>query len=346
MSDDKTEQPTPKRLRDAREKGDVCKSQDIASALSVMAVGIYCIAMSKTLLLTLSDMMRVPMRFMSLPFSEALPMIVAAEFKGGLLIVGPLVIMVMGVALLANLGQVGVVFAFKAAMPKAENLNPAKWFQKVFSVRNAVELIKNIVKVLVLAQVVRLVITDHFRTLFSIRYGDIEGMWSVLGNTLQDLVLKAGGAFCVIAAVDYVFQRWQYGKQHMMSKEEVKQEYKEMEGDPHIKGKRKQLHQELIAQNNMENVRRAKVLITNPTHYAIALDYDKEKIPLPFILAKGEGILAERMIAVAKEEGIPIMQNVPLAHSLFEYGTENSFIPKDLIGPVAEVLRWVQSLSN
>ena len=346
MSDDKTEQPTPKRLRDAREKGDVCKSQDIASALSVMAVGIYCIAMSKTLLLTLSDMMQVPMSFMSLPFSEALPKVAAAEFKGALLIVAPLVIMVMGVALLANMGQVGVLFAFKAAMPKLENLNPAKWFQKVFSVRNAVELIKNIVKVLVLAQMVRIVMIDHFHTLFSIRNGNIQGMWSVLGSTLQDLVLKAGGAFCIIAAVDYMFQRWQYGKQHMMSKEEVKQEYKEMEGDPHIKGKRKQLHQELLAQNSMENVRKAKVLVTNPTHYAVALDYDKEKIPLPIILAKGEGILAERMIAVAKEEGIPIMQNVPLAHSLFEYGAENSYIPKDLIGPVAEVLRWVQSLNN
>ena len=113
-----------------------------------------------------------------------------------------------------------------------------------------------------------------------------------------------------------------------------------------IKGKRKQLHQELLAQNTLGNVRKAKVLITNPTHFAVALDYEKDKTPLPIILAKGEGLLALRMIEIAQEEGIPIMQNVPLAHALFETGTENAYIPKDLIGPVAEVLRWVQSLGT
>jgi type III secretion protein U len=100
----------------------------------------------------------------------------------------------------------------------------------------------------------------------------------------------------------------------------------------------------MIAQNTLGNVRRAKVLVTNPTHYAVALDYEKDKTPLPVILAKGEGLLAQRMMEIAKEEGIPIMQNVPLARALYRDGTENSYIPKDLIGPVAEVLRWVQSL--
>jgi type III secretion protein U len=100
----------------------------------------------------------------------------------------------------------------------------------------------------------------------------------------------------------------------------------------------------MISQNALGNVRRAKVLVTNPTHYAVALDYEKDKTPLPVIVAKGEGLLARRMIEVAKEEGIPIMQNVPLARDLFRNGAENSYIPRDLIGPVAEVLRWVQSL--
>ena len=161
-----------------------------------------------------------------------------------------------------------------------------------------------------------------------------------------DQLLMAAGVFCVIAAVDYLFQKWQYTKNHMMSKDEVKREYKEMEGDPQVKGKRKQLHQEMLSQNALGNVRKAKVLVTNPTHYAVALDYEKDRTPLPVILAKGEGFLAQRMIRVAQEEGIPIMRNVPLARSLFENGTENAYIPKDLIGPVAEVLRWVQSLQR
>lgn len=130
----------------------------------------------------------------------------------------------------------------------------------------------------------------------------------------------------------------------MSQKEEVKREFKESEGDPLIKGKRKQLHQEMIAQNQIANVRKAKVLVTNPTHFAVALDYEKDRTPLPVILAKGQGVLAQRMIETAREEGIPIMRNVPLARSLYEQGTENAYIPQDLIGPVAEVLRWVQSL--
>jgi type III secretion protein U len=250
------------------------------------------------------------------------------------------------VGIVANMGQVGVLFAFKAAMPKLENLSPSKWFKKVFSIRNAVDLLKNIIKVTVLAWVVWVVMDDHLKMLFSIPNGNIGHVWQVIGGAAKDLLYSAAGAFCVIAALDYLFQRMQYNKQHMMTKDEVKREYKEMEGDPHIKSKRKHLHQELIAQNSLGNVRKAKVLVTNPTHYAVALDYDKETTPLPVILAKGEGLLALRMMEIAREENIPIMQNVPLARSLFTDGMENAYIPKHLIGPVAEVLRWVQSLQR
>ena len=237
----------------------------------------------------------------------------------------------MAVALVANLGQVGILFAFKGAMPKLENVSPSKWFQKVFSMKNLVEFLKNIIKVTVLGVTVWVVMRDHLPTLFAIQRGTIWTMWEVLGMAVKDLLLMAAGVFCVIAAVDYLFQ---------------KREYKEMEGDPQVKGKRKQLHQEMLSQNALGNVRKAKVLVTNPTHYAVALDYEKDRTPLPVILAKGEGFLAQRMIRVAQEEGIPIMRNVPLARSLFENGTENAYIPKDLIGPVAEVLRWVQSLQR
>lgn len=343
---DKTEQPTPKRLREAREKGDVCKSQDVPAALTVLAVGIYMVAMSDSIFETLLAMTEFPMTFIGTPFDEAGPQIVAFMFNASLSLLAPIVILVMSVALLANLGQVGILFAFKGALPKLENISPSKWFKKVFAAKNLVEFIKNIIKVVVLGWAVWGVLEEHLPTLFIIQQGTIWSLWSVLGAAVKDLVLMAGGAFCVIAALDYMYQKWQYSKQHMMSKDEVKREYKEMEGDPYIKGKRKQLQQEMATQSSLGNVRKAKVLVTNPTHYAVALDYDKDHTPLPIILAKGEGLLAQRMIDIAKEEGIPIMQNVPLARNLFENGTENSYIPKDLIGPVAEVLRWVQSLQR
>ncbi|MDR3043538.1 MAG: type III secretion system export apparatus subunit SctU [Desulfovibrio sp.] len=343
---DKTEQPTPKRLREAREKGDICKSQDVGSALTVLAVGAYLAIKGGDIFAEIMAVTELSMRQITLPFDQALPLLATAVTRGAIGIVLPVVGLAMCVGLLANLAQTGVLFALKAAMPKLENMSPGKWFKKVFSVRNAVEMLKNCIKVTVLGWAVWKVLSDHMRGLFAIPDGGIGGLLTVLGITARDMVLISAAVFCVIAALDYMYQRWQYNKQHMMTKDEVKREYKEMEGDPHIKGKRKQLHQEMITQNTLSNVRKAKVIVTNPTHYAVALDYEKDRTPLPVILAKGEGLLAKRMVEIAREEGIPVMQNVPLARSLFAEGTENAYIPKDLIGPVAEVLRWVQSLQG
>jgi type III secretion protein U len=344
VSGEKTEQPTPKRLREAREKGDIPKSQDIAPALTVLALTIYLIAKGEDIFTRLQEMGKVVFSTIGLPFDQALGMALAGVGNAALDIVAPIIAVVMGAALVGTLGQVGVLIAFKAAIPKMDNISPSKWFKKVFSIKNGVDFLKNILKVTILGLTAWMVLRAHLRELFLIPGGDIRLLWSTLGSAAKDLTLNVAGIFCVIAMLDYLFQRWQYSKQHMMSKDEVKREYKEMEGDPHIKGKRKQLHQEMISQNALGNVRKAKVLVTNPTHYAVALDYEKDKTPLPVIVAKGEGLLARRMIGVAKEEGIPIMQNVPLARDLFRNGTENSYIPQDLIGPVAEVLRWVQSL--
>lgn len=343
---EKTEQPTPKRLREAREKGDVCKSQDVPAALSVLAIAAYLVARSESIYEILSTMTEAPMILMSQPFAQALPQAAHVMVVCFMKLVLPIIALVMATSIVSNMAQVGVLFAFKGAMPKLENMSPSKWFKKVFSIKNAVEFLKNIIKVVVLSWVVWKVMSTHLKMLFTIPNGNVGHLWAVLGEAMHDLLYAAAGAFCVIAAADFLFQRWQYTKQHMMSKDEVKREYKEMEGDPMIKSKRKHLHQEMLAQNSLGNVRKAKVLVTNPTHFAIAIDYEKDKTPLPVIVAKGEGLLARRMVEIAREEGIPIMQNVPLARALFETGTENAYIPKDLIGPVAEVLRWVQSLGG
>ncbi len=342
---DKTEQPTPKRIREAREKGDLCKSQDIPTALTVVGLTAYIILMGPSIMQDLIVMTEIPFKFMNEPFLIALGACVQSIIDIMLGIIYPIVFFVMGIALVANLAQVGFLFTMQGAMPKMENLSPSKWFKKTFAMKNLVEFVKNLLKVGILAYGVWYVMENNFRLLFRLQTGTIFDFWAVLGSIVQDLLIIASGSFAVIAALDFLYQKWKYNKDHMMSKDEVKKEYKEMEGDPQIKGKRKQLHQELLQQNAMGNVRNAKVLVTNPTHFAIALDYEKGKTPLPVILAKGEGFLAERMIQVAREEGIPIMRNVPLARELFETGTENSYIPRNLIQPVAEVMRWVGTLT-
>ncbi len=342
----KTEQPTPKRLREAREKGDICKSQDIAPALTVLGIGLYLVISGGDIFDTMSQMVAVPMLFFHLPYEEAMAKAVPVVIDSSIALVAPVVGIIMALAFIGIISQTGFLFAPKAAMPKLENLDPKKWFQKVFSVKNFFELAKNIVKVAVLGYVVMSVLEEYLPVLFEMPKRGIGAMWSVLGSAAGELVLKSAGAFAVIAALDFLYQKYKYTQDHMMTKDEVKREYKESEGDPHIKGKRKQLQKELLSESGVLRVKKAKVLVTNPTHFAVALDYDQGRTPLPVILAKGEGPRALRMMEVAREAGIPIMRNVPLARALYHNGEENEYIPKDLIGPVAEVLRWVQSLES
>ncbi len=344
MSDEKTEQPSAKRLRDARQKGQVAKSQDVPSAFTTIVVAVYLLVAGPSLYEDLVVMTQIPIDLMNRPFEEALPVAFLATCVYIVRISLPFVGIVILTSLVANLGQVGVLFSMEAAMPKLSNLSPAKWFQNVFSVKNVVELLKNVLKVLVIGYVVYAIFEEIFPVLFRLPTGTIYSVLSLLASAIGDMLIHSAAVFCIIAAADYVFQRFQFTKQNMMSKDEVKREYKESEGDPQVKGQRKQLHQEMISQNTLGNTRKAKVLVTNPTHFAIAIDYDKDTTPLPMILAKGQDALALRMIEVAKEEGIPVMRNVDLARALFETGTENAYIPKDLIGPVAEVLRFIQNL--
>ncbi len=344
MSQERSEQPTPKRLRESRERGEVCKSQEVISVAVILTLVCCLILGGGTILEMFSAMALTPMAVIDRPFAEALPLVAGETARVFVLVSISIVGLVMAAALIAGLGQMGFIFSLQAAKPQLSNVNPQKWFEKVFSLRNLVELLRNIFKLSVLTFAVEKVLSEHLPKLFSINHGNAGAVWTVAGSAMQSLLLLSTAYFCIIAALDYLYQRWQFNRDHMMSKDEVKKEYKEMEGDPRIKSKRKQLHQELIAQNSLDNVRRARVLVTNPTRLAIALDYEKGKTPLPIILAKGEGLLAKRMVEVAREEGIPIMQNVPLARELFEHGAENAYIPQDLIGPVAEVIRWAQSL--
>ncbi|MCL1890234.1 MAG: type III secretion system export apparatus subunit SctU, partial [Desulfovibrionaceae bacterium] len=339
---EKTEQPTPKRLRESREKGQVCKSQDVGSTAVLLSVfGIFLgagVFIWETFLLIFG----APMRAMNQPFAVALSNVSGEVFYLSLQIVGVVLGTAICAGLAANLMQIGVLISVKAVMPKLDKLNPSQWFKKTFALKNLVELAKIVTKTLVMFIVVKIAIEDNIGLLLSIPYGGIGDIAPVAGSLFVSLISRVAPVFLALAAVDYFFQHHQYIRGLKMSKDEVKREYKEMEGDPQIKGKRKQLHQEMAMSNTLSNVRKANVVVTNPTHVAVALIYDEKKTPLPLIVGMGEGFLAQRIVEVAKEEGIPIMQNVPLARALLQDGAENEYIPADLIRPVAEVLRWAQ----
>ncbi len=347
MSGEKTEEPTDKRLRDARAEGDIPKSTEVVSAAVVCAAAGCFIATAPSMvghLLAAADFALSNAAAMS--YTEALQRIGGTVLGAAFAIVAPVVACALSAALIALLAQTGFLVAPKAAIPKLKNLNPSRWFKQVFSKKNLFEFVKNIIKVTVLTIAVYQACKNHMRELFFLPDGSVGNLWTVCGSLFFDLAVYTLASFAALAAIDLAYTRLKYHKDHMMSHDEVKKEYKEMEGDPQIKQKRKQIHREMSNQNTVGKTRKAKVLIVNPTHYAVAIDYDRERTKLPVVVAKGEGDLARRMIEAAKEENIPIMRQPALARRLFAESREEDFVPKDLLMQVAEVLRIIAAAEN
>jgi len=345
MSSEKTEQPTAKRLRESREQGDVAQSKDFTQTILILAIFGYLLTDAQGLMQALGRLVLLPAHLSSMPFDLALKAIADTAMDEALRIVMPFVLIVLVVGMFAEFLQVGIVLAFKKLAPSGKKLNVITNLKNIFSKKNLVECLKSIVKIVFLSVLVALVIRDALPALMAVPHTGMGGMAQALGGMLRVLLINVAVAYIIISLADLAWQRFQHRKQLMMSKEEVKQEYKQMEGDPHIKGMRKQLHQEMAMQNAVGNARKASVLITNPTHLAIAIYYEPEETPLPVVLAKGEGAVAEQMMRAAREAGVPVMQNIPLAHTLMRDAQPDQYIPGELIEPVAEVLRLVRKLA-
>jgi len=346
MPGQKTEPPTDKRLRDAREQGQVCKSQEISSTAVVLASFAFVWLAYDWITDETKALMTMAAESIGQPFGAALKTMTMASIRLFLLVSIPAVVIAATGGVIGHMGQTGLLFAFKAAMPKLDKLNPKQWFSKTFSVKNLIEFIRSVVKIGVVCTVFYLVFMEALPLVLRLPGQGTRGIDIALRIILWRTTLYCVTAFIFIAVLDWLFQRRQFLKEHMMSKEEIKNEYKQMEGDPQIKGQRKQLHQEMVMNDQAQSVRQADVLVTNPTHLAIAIEYKPDKTPLPVILAKGEGYLAERMMKIAEEAGVPIMRNVPLARDLWDQGEELQYIPSSLIEPVAEVLRWLRDIKE
>jgi len=343
---EKTEQPSPKKLRDARKKGQVASSKEVASAALLLSVFAYIAAMSDTIYLKLKQMILLPTAFVNDDFAHALQASVEGVGNLALQLLAPLIGMVVIIAVVAYIAQFGVLMSAESVKPSLGKLNPAKAVKKIFSVKNLIEFLKSLLKIVFLSVLLYFVIRNSLPDLLKIPACGLKCVPLVLGTLLKHLAINAAFAFVIIAAADYVFQRYQFTKGLKMTKDEVKREYKEMEGDPLIKGKRKQLHQEMLSQNIVNSVKKSSVVVTNPTRIAIALEYRDGETPLPIVRAKGENLIAKRIIEIAKQEGIPVMENVPLARALHEHSSVDQYIPTDLIEAVAEVLRWVAQLEE
>lgn len=343
---EKTEQPTPKKLRDARKKGQVARSREVGSAAVLAAAFLVVWIWWDDYEEHLKALVLLPSLYYGLPFHDAMALVFQGTIHRIVLLSLPVLAAVAVTGVLANFLQIGGLFALEAAKPSLKKISPVEGVKRIFSLHNLVELLKSIVKILFLSVLLYAVIREAVPSLVLAPNFGLQGLMAVLSAILKKITVYTLGAYAVVAAVDFFFQRHDHLRKLKMTKDEVKQEYKEMEGDPLVKSMRKQLHREMAMADTLQKVRKATVLITNPARLAVALFYDEDRTKLPVVTAKGENLLARRMIEIAREEGIPVMENVPLARDLFEHGEINQYIPSELIRPVAEVLRWIRKVQR
>lgn len=346
MSDEKTEEPSDKKLDDERKKGNVAKSKEVPSTLILLGVFGLLFSMSPFMLKTMGEFIVEPYKYFNLPFDEAFSQLLPAAFKLLCLMTLPFLGVIFVAGIVGNMGQIGFLLTLDPLMPKFSKMDPMSNLTNLFSKDNLFEFGMSLLKFGFLGYIFFKYFTGSLDAIVKCLYSGIPSMLPIAGILLHG-ILKTFLTFAfVIAAVDFLMKKKRYIDKNKMSKEEVKREHKQSEGDPHVKHMRKHLAQEMLEHNVLEETREADVLIVNPTHYAVAIAYNPTRGKLPVLLAKGKGSLALKMREVAEEEDIPIMRDIPLARSLFAQGTVDHFIPSEFIKPVAETLKWARGLRN
>ncbi len=346
---EKTEEPTAKKLSDARKEGQVCKSKEIEGSLSLLVLFL----MLKIWTGVLGEQMMEGFHF----FYNRIPEmtknyngeISTSDFTG-LIKEGMLDIIIMclpyfliafAVAFVSDLVQVKWQPTSKPLQPKFSKMNPISGVKRLFSAQALMELLKSVLKIGIMVYIVYSEIKDEWQTIFLVY--DMSLMQAVImaGNLLIEIGLKISIFFMVIAAVDYMYQKWKFNEDMKMTKQEVKDEFKSTEGDPQIKGKIRRRMMETSQRRMMQNLPKADVVITNPTHFAVAILYDKEVADAPIVVAKGVDYLAQKIKDVARENHVEIVENKPLARSLYANVEVGGQVPPELYVAVAEVLAAV-----
>ena len=341
---DKTEPPTPKRLRDARKKGQVAKSKEVVSAAVIVSLLFFLTAGSDYYLGLFRDLFETPVWLEGVTFEAAFDDMVRKAFTLAIALIAPPVGIALAMGIFANFAQVGALFAAEQVKPDLKKISPGKALKNIFSKKNLVELLKSLVKIAVLGIAVAHVVWNGMPDLIGIVNCGLNCLTPMLGALFTELVIYTSLAFIVVAVADYAFQKLSFIKSMKMSKDEVKREYKESEGNPEMKSRRRSLFMEIVNSQEAANVKRSSVVVANPVHLAVGLYYEREKTPLPVVTLKEQGLNARRIVAIAEREDVPVMIDVPLAHSLMNGAEVDRYIPDDLIGPVAEVMRLVRNL--
>ena len=343
---EKTELPTPKRIRDAREKGQFLFSREIvAGAILIGLTGLFFLIWPQFVVLA-NNMMDVMLNNINLPFQQAFPILLGSVLLFGIVISGATYAVSISIAILANISQTGIVFSGAKLSKGLQAINFISNAKQMFAPRNLFNFAMNIIKMLSIGYVAFLIVKGFIGEFFA---AEICGLPCIIWSAARALGWLFGilaALYIPVAVIDFIFQRYFYLKELKMTKEEVKKEYKEMEGNPEIKAHRRQAHREILDDSMLNSVRKASVIVKNPSHYAVALLYDEDKTPLPIVIGKGEGAIAREILKIAEQENIPVYENVDLAQGLFHDIELGHYITSDFIMPVAEALRYIAQIKT
>ena len=354
MGGERTEPATEKKLSDARKEGQVAKSREIANGLGLLALFLV-------LKLWVGNMGTQFLDVFSVIYSKIPEMVTfwhghMPEHDTNLvfrhmmlesvIIMAPVLIVGMVISFVSDVVQVGWKPTAKPMQPKFNKINPISGFKKIFSINAIAELIKSIAKIVLIVYICYSYLKDKWVLLFSLYDMPLLQALKLVAETVTDLGIRISIVYMIIAIADFAYQKIKFSLDMRMTKQEIKEEYKQQEGDPQIKGKIRQKMREVSQRRMMQNLPQADVVITNPTHYAVAIKYDPEVADAPIVIAKGEDFLAAKIKEVARENHIEIVENKPLARMLYANVDIGQAVPPELYQAVAEVLAFVYHLQG
>lgn len=347
--EDKQFDATPRKLEQARKEGQVVKSKDFSTAVSLLIL--FSVIFGLAPFIWNQIVQVFTLLYEQIPNAHVdkigymYVLLIAA--KGAALIIGPILAIAWFVAVMADFIQVGPLIAVAPLVPKLDKLNPTKYFKNIVSIKTLFELFKNIVKVIILGYIGWMVYKDHIETILML--ASVDNNFAVMiefGKLITEFIFKACIAFLIIAAADYGVTKWKFLKDQKMSFKEIKDEYKNSEGDPNVKAQLRQRRMQMLQQGAMDAVPTADFVVTNPTHVACALKYVAEEMDSPMLIAKGTELIAKKIISIAKEHNVPVIENPPVARALFKMVDINQSIPPELYKAVAEILMFVYKMKN
>lgn len=343
---EKTEKATPKRLRDARKKGQVAKSQDFPSAITFIVSMFMTFSLSAFFFEHLGGFLVSV--FKSAPTNHD-PRLALYYLKNSLMLILttslPILAIVGFLGVFIGFLVVGPVFSTEVFKPDLKKFNPIENLKQKFKIKTFIELLKSVFKIFGAALILYIVLKNRVPLIIETAGVSPIVTATIFKQILYKAITSIGLFFLVIAVVDLVYQRHNFAKELKMEKFEVKQEFKDTEGNPEIKGRRRQIAQEIAYEDPSTQIKHASAVVSNPKDIAVAIGYMPDKYKAPWIIAMGINLRAKRIIAEAEKHGIPIMRNVPLAHQLWDEGKELKFIPESTYEAVGEILLYITSLN-